>query len=77
MLQGDFDAKEAKHKGKNKTPSKEQLESLKKLLDYLTKELLSRLENKDVYGHCELQNKPVCPGDDLMKLIQEYRNEKV
>ncbi len=78
MLQGDFDAKAAKHKGKNKKPTKEQIDSLKKLLDYLVNELLSRLEKKDVYGHLELQvSKKVCPGDDVMKFIREYRNEKV
>jgi len=74
MLQGDFDSVDAKHKGKNKKPNKDQLDSLKKLLDYLTKELLTRVTNKEIYGHRELQDKPVCPGDELMKFIEEYRN---
>jgi N-acetyl-anhydromuramyl-L-alanine amidase AmpD len=76
MLQGDFNAKEIKYVGKNRKPTEAQLKSLSLLLDFLVK--LLKLSKQEVFGHKELQLKPVCPGDDILDIVQKFReqNEK-
>ena len=71
MIQGAFDSKKAKYDSKIDGPNNKQYESLEFLLNYLIK--LFKLSKNEVFGHGEKQNKPVCPGDYLMKFIFRYR----
>ncbi|MEO9869087.1 peptidoglycan recognition protein family protein [Ekhidna sp.] len=52
-------------------PTKEQIKSIQFLIEYLQKSF--NLSNQDVYGHYHF-GKPACPGHDLQKLVEKYRN---
>ncbi|MEO9482556.1 MAG: N-acetylmuramoyl-L-alanine amidase [Ekhidna sp.] len=52
-------------------PTKEQIKSIKFLVDYLQKSL--RLTNQDIYGHYHF-GKPACPGYELQKLVESFRD---
>ena len=72
MLCGDFSG--PTHVGKSK-PTKEQLDSLEKLINYIRVRLNLNLP---AYGHCDF-GKENCPGNDVMKYmkkIDENRGRK-
>jgi len=55
-----------------KSPTKEQLKSLRQLLGYITDKY--KLKKSDVYGHKHF-GKDSCPGFVLYDFIEEYRTE--
>jgi N-acetyl-anhydromuramyl-L-alanine amidase AmpD len=71
-LQGSFSSKEINFVGKSKngTPIDVQLESLQQLLNYLVENF-----KNGIYGHCELQVKPSCPGDVVLEFLKKFRED--
>jgi N-acetyl-anhydromuramyl-L-alanine amidase AmpD len=67
MLVGDFSGEN--HVGKG-DPTKEQLNSLKELTDFLRKKY--NIQRSSIYGHKDF-GKPSCPGYITMEFIKNYR----
>jgi hypothetical protein len=64
------------HSPKNEKPTKEQLKSLKELLDQLcTQHPEFPADHDDVVGHRE-RSSTACPGDNLIGYVKDYRHKK-
>lgn len=70
MIQGNFDGPE--YDLGTSEPTKEQIQSLGELVDYLIKAF--EFTNQDVYGHFHF-GKPACPGYVLQKWVEEKRKD--
>lgn len=73
-LMGSFDGPH--FKGKDTNPTKEQINSLIKVLNGFIMYMFNDLKKSDVYGHCELDpgRKDACPGNGAMHALKEWRN---
>ena len=75
VLIGSFDG--PSFKGKDKNPTKAQINSLVQVLNSIVLNLfeLESIKKSDIYGHCELDklNKENCPGDGVMQFLKQWR----
>jgi hypothetical protein len=71
LLVGDYDG--PSYKGKDTKPSKSQLVSLEKLLNYLVDYESLSLEKNDTYGHNAF-GKENCPGTVVSNFIKAYKS---
>jgi N-acetylmuramoyl-L-alanine amidase len=51
-------------------PTEKQIEGLKNLLDFL----IDKYPEIKIFGHCDLANKPNCPGTIIANSILDYRS---
>jgi N-acetyl-anhydromuramyl-L-alanine amidase AmpD len=77
LILGDFDG--PSYNGKYEKPTQEQMESLYLLLNYMIDQKFYRqIDKKHIFGHTELQaNKENCPGNYLMKFVDQYRTKSI